>query len=516
MRVLLSGLHLFFFLSSAYAQINTFNHAEESIVTFQKIHFWGVRDNTDGVFAKPIFDQTLESLNQQKQIAIVNSIEKVTSPFLLKDIERKKLISENDGAIWGEILKQGSIFKLRFSLFDRNGQLFLDAEKILESELNVKKLAQETKSLIAELFGKLPYQGWIIGKKGRLVTLNYGRNQGAKPGDKVDVVLVINITRHPIEHFATEFEKRFIGKILIQKVDDDLSFGSIVSERNPGIIQVGSKIEAQRSVTYPALIKTQDGQLIDTKFNPSEEKLIVGQMPSEWHQSGPQFGFLGFQFGVLENLLNQNLANNRTASGRTPLLPSLGINSELWVTSKLSIDLNIQQSIGTLGLSGPISNSRLNYSENMFKLGAQYRFSFLNDPTQSYFFLGGRLFQFRNSIQETASFDLTSHVYSGLAAVLGMRFAFPHKRLALLTHMELPVFTNSAESPVTSGASAESSRSNIGISGEYFLTPSKSVQMGWQSELFSTTYSGNGSRPNAATHASQQRNSIMIGMNYYY
>jgi hypothetical protein len=149
-------------------------------------------------------------------------------------------------------------------------------------------------------------------------------------------------------------------------------------------------------------------------------------------------------------------------------------------------------------------------------MGAFYRFNFNSDSSQSYFFLGSRFYEFQNSVQETSNHDLTSHKYLGLAATLGLRYAFPQTKLALVTQMEIPVLTSSHESPVTSGSSFNSSRSSLGLLGEYFLAPTKSLQVGWSSELFSTNYNGSGTRPTAATQVTQKRNLFMFGLNYYY
>jgi hypothetical protein len=502
--------------SSGFSQTQKYVNTEDQIATFQKIQFWGIRDNTDGVFAKPIYEQTLETLNKQKQFTVINQSIPTSTPYLQKESERKKILGDTDGAIWGEILKQGTIFKIRFHLFDRNGVLFLNADKTLEPDLSLRSLTKETHNLIAELIGNLPYQGWVVGKKGRLVTLNYGSSQGAKVGDELDVILITNIKRHPVEYFATEFEKILIGKIVIQKTDLDLSFGSITQERSPGIIQVGSKFEAPKTVTYPMLVKTQDGQLIEPKLPDSQEKLVIGKVPSEWSQTSPQFGFFGFQLGLSQNVLNQNLLSSNTIEGQASPLPSLSLNGELWVTANLSLDLTFQQSIGTLSLSGSGSTSKLNYSDSTIRMGTHYRFNFDFDSSQSYFFLGGRFYEFLNSVQETSNHDLTSHKYSGLAATLGMRYAFPERKVALVTQMEIPVLTSSSESPVTSGNPSNSSRSSLSFSGEYFLAPTKSLQFGWSSELFSINYVGSGTRPTPATQVTQNRNLFMFGLNYYY
>jgi len=505
------------FCFSSHAQVQKFITTDDTVSSFYNVLFWGIRDNTDGVFAKPILDETLEILNQHQQISFQNAIGVTPNPLALTEQQRKKLIGSSDGALWGEILKQGSLFKLKFSLFDRNGQVYLSSEKILEPELNVKTLNRSTQSLLADLFSKLPYQGWVIGKKDQLVTINFGLKQGAKVGSEIDVVLISHLRRHPLEGFVTEIEKQIIGKIKIQKVEPDISFGSLTSERFPGIVAIGSKIEAPVFIQYPALVKSQDGTLVNLRLNSDEKSLVVGQNPNEWLSKHPQFGLVGFEFGLVQNTITQKLIGPRgSVSGHVDLLPSLSLNSEVWITSQTSIDLKFQESVGKLNFKENSKSSTLNYSDNLIRLGVQYKFFFDDDTSLSYFFLGGRLFQFKNLIEETTNVDLTSLQYSGLAASLGMRYAFPDHRVAMIAQMEIPVFTNATESPVTSASSGSSSRTFFNIGGEYFFAPTRALNINWSSELNSTQFSGVGTRPDSATQSTQYRSTLMIGLNYYF
>lgn len=510
-------LLLSIFCVPSYAQIQKLISVDDSISSFYKVLFWGIRDNTDGVFSRAILDKTLDTLNQHNQISFSNAIGATSNPIVLNDLQRKKLIGNFDGALWGEILKQGSIFKLKFSLFDRNGQLYLSSEKIIEPELNVKNLNRATHDLLAELFSSLPYQGWVVGKKDQLITINFGLKHGAKVGADVDVILITQLRRHPIEGFVTQTEKQIIGKLKIQKVEQDISFCSLVSERYPGIVTIGSKIEAPTLVQYPALIKSQDGTLIKPHLDPREDSIVVGQNPNEWVDRQPQFGLIGFGFGLAQNSINQNLVGPRgSVSGQAQLLPSLSLNGELWLTTHAVLDLMFRQSVGRLSFKEDSKSSTLNYSDSLIKLGVLYRFIFGSDPSLSYFFLGGRFFQFKNAVQETASFDLTSFQYSGLATVLGMRYALPVQRIALIAQMEIPIFTNVTESPVTSGNSQSPSRTFFNIGGEYFIAPTKSLQLTWGSELLSTQFSGTGTRPDSATQSTQYQSIMMLGLNYYF
>jgi hypothetical protein len=107
--------------SYAYAQTQKFSHEDDERSLFRTLEFWGIRDNADEVFSKPVTEKISAILAQHKQISFTMETSHKKNPLTLTPLEKKNLLKNknHDGALWGEILKQDRLFKLKFSLFDK-------------------------------------------------------------------------------------------------------------------------------------------------------------------------------------------------------------------------------------------------------------------------------------------------------------------------------------------------------------------------------------------------------------
>ena len=97
---------------------------------------------------------------------------------------------------------------------------------------------------------KIPYAGLILSRQGNRVTMDIGTRDGVHDNTVVSVEQIILLKRHPKFHFILASEKEVLGKIRIVKSDETLSFGTVLSEKEPGVITTDSKITGLDFVNY--------------------------------------------------------------------------------------------------------------------------------------------------------------------------------------------------------------------------------------------------------------------------
>lgn len=462
------------------AQITTFNKNDDLTVSFYKIGFTGVRDNLSGQLSKPL-EQTLTNWFQQnKQLSF--EFHPYPDFFKLKPSQKAELANTKkwQGLISAEITRSGSLYNIKIQLFDQQGELFFEKEKVGIKEINQNKISLIGQELITHIFADLPYQGWILSRTQNLVTINYGKNHGAKLGDELPIFFVSQVERHPQFKFATKFEKFILGKLVIQKIDNDISFGTIIEERFAGAVEVGSKINHNKMISYPALLKTEEGQLLNPGLNDLENHFVIGRSPKEWRPQRPQFGHLNINTG----LSAINFADN-TLSGTSAMLPHVALQSEIWLTTQLNLNLALAQSSGQLSFN----TGNRPFAATESRLGGYYKFN-LNDydHAQSFFGLGVQLFSSQFSMIETQPL-------SGLNLTLQLRVALPDSKIAFNGNLENSFLT-------------ASKRQNFGISLEFFNQPMRS----WLLGLDNTQYSWQ----NSATPATLGLNRLWLGMQSYF
>lgn len=464
----------------AFAQNVNFNKSDDKIASFYKIGFIGVRDNLAGQLSKTLEATLTKWLSQNRQLTF--ELENNSEFYKLNTQQRATLANRKKwhGLLAAEITRAGALYNIKIQLFDQNGLLFFEKENSGIKEINQSKINQIGPDLLAQLFSELPYQGWVLSRTNNLVTINYGKNHGAFVGEELPTFFTSQVLRHPQFNFATKFEKFILGQLVIQKVDTDISFASVMEERYPGAIEVGSKINRSQMIHYPALVKTETGQLINPGLNPHESHLIIGRSPHEWRPQKPQFGLLNLNSGFS----SVSFADS-TLSGSSALVPHLSLSSEVWLTTQLNLNLGLTQSSGSLSLN---TGSRpLAMTES--RLGGYYKFN-LSDREDSLSFVGLGVQMFSSQFSLTDTTPL-----SGLNLNLLLRLALPNSKLAFRGHLENSILSTSA-------------RQDFGISLEFFNQPMRSWLLGLDNTQYNWTKSSN--------TAALGLNRLWLGVQYYF
>jgi len=173
------------------------------------------------------------------------------------------------------------------------------------------------------------------------VTLNLGKRDGITVDQVVTAVLIINEERHPKFGFLVSTEKEVLGKIRIEKIEDTLSFGNIISEKTRGTIVKNTKIEKSDFVEYKG-----SGYLAanEDPTTPGYDKTTFGKNPNHWVPlDPPTFGRIGMSLGMGSYTNNTDLSSEGPIQAQTNFFPQVRLDGELWITPELNMNASLRQ-----------------------------------------------------------------------------------------------------------------------------------------------------------------------------
>ncbi|RYZ70802.1 MAG: hypothetical protein EOP05_12760, partial [Proteobacteria bacterium] len=239
---------------------------------------------------------------------------------------------------------------------------------------------EQIKSMYRKVVSKLPYQGLILSRQNNRITINLGKSDGLVKDQTVTAIQIISIQRHPKFNFLVSSDKEILGRIKILKVDDSLSFGAIVSEKERGAIARFAKISALEDVNYgePSGLNPETDR--DVR-NRSDAGVAFGKDAREWVPAEPpSFGQVALTLGLGSFGNTSNLEGSECCEAKTSIYPSLGVQGELWINPRWAARLELTQ--GVISTDNPREGSSpkdLNQSYSRYALMLGYNFLLQDD-----------------------------------------------------------------------------------------------------------------------------------------
>jgi hypothetical protein len=418
----------------------------------------------------------------------------------------------SDAFIVVSITKGPSGISLKMDLFLKSDQKLLAQESVNGLQrFDVESLKHQADEMLDKLMRHLPYSGVVLSRQGTRVTVNLGRQDGIEPDQMVSVVQIIKANRHPKFNFLISSEKEILGKIKLLKVDDTLSFGRIVTEKEAGSIQINSKIAGLESVTYSntdSLTDYKNGE--DTLPERPDGQMTYGKNPTAWvPQKKPTFGMVGARFGV--GKFTENVDSSPYSwDDSTPLYPSIYIDGELWLTSVWSAHAEIRQGIITTG--NPVSGgspSHLNHRLSVYEFLFGYNLRLtnaVNSPKLEGLF---GYMDYDMYIDQSNPAGITSKTYSGPKVGLSGWYPIaPDSPYSIGANLYFLFGTHLSETPSSSG-SASNSVTQFGLFGDKQLSINLRARLALDFEIFASSFSGGNS-------SSQQLQTLSGGMYYLF
>lgn len=495
-------------------------------LTIKKVVVVPLVDNIKGIYATPL-SQTLESaISDDKQWEVVPLSKNISftpeeyeeKPESVKSVLKK---SQADALVTGRISKGPNGITIKLSLYSGKDGLPTSIESSQDYQgFEIQDLKNQILPLTAKLKSKVPYQGFILSRKGQLVTLNAGTSRGLKVGAEITAIQVIKVNRHPKYKFIVSTDTTVLGKITINKADEFISFGTITTEREPNLISGNTKFLIDHFVQYPSANVTADGKIQNELNARPDSKTAFGDKPTEWvPETEPTFGKLGIMLGLGNYNVNTAVTAG-SASSTSPVAPSIHVNGEMWFDPHWLGALQISNYVFSLnnGLNGS-GPATLNAQTNKTTLLGGYNFLVAEDFFGPKIQLLAGYSVITNTIDNSSPVAHTSTKYSGL--MIGVAGSIPMpvagRPNPLFIGGKLNLFLNPSlsESPVSSG-----SNSNSITSFGAFLETKLGERMNFRSDLMfdliSTSFGGSGNRTPAASSMSQSSTTLAGGIEYLF
>lgn len=493
-------------------------------LTIRRVAVLPVMDNVDGIYARPIETQLINLVKGSHRWDYVESNIAGGLPTVGEMEENpdqvvKSIRSIEADAVFAAAASRGpNGISIRLNLFlKKDGKLL--AQELLNNHprFEIPQLKEQMNTLYGRLVAKLPYDGLILSRQGQRVTINLGRSDGLVKDQMLTAVQIISVNRHPKFNFLISTEKEILGKIKILKVDESLSFGAIISEKERGAIARLAKISGLDQVNYPepeALGAPAGGDLGERP----DAKVTFGKDAKEWLPvRPPSFGQVGLAlgFGMYQSSVTLDTVGSMEA--QSLFYPSLAAHGELWLNPQWTIRAELAQ--GVLSTGNPRSGSSpstLNHSMSRYSLSAVYNFLLRDDFWGPKIQVSGGFASYRMYVDDSSPQALTTTTFSG--AMLGLGGSFPindDKIWYLGGKLNLFISPSLQETPNASGSGGSVSVNNFALTGEKKIAENLRATGALEFSLYSSTFSGYGSRVNGATPETatslSQKHTILSG-----
>jgi len=341
---------------------STYSSEADQLVTIRSLSLLPVFDNLRGIYSRPVESHLIDQLKKSHrwEYSEANTSGPIRSPEELEEspAELQSLATgiKADAFVSTSVVKGPAGITIKMSLFLKSDQKLLAQESLIGSkQLDVEAVKRNSADLINKLLKKIPYTGLVLSRQGNRVTVNLGRRDGLVADQVLTVIQIIKLNRHPKFNFLVSTEKEVIGKVRILKVDETLSFGRIVSEKESGAIQLHAKLTGMDDVVYSNVDSYTEGEDGVTALQDRPEgKITFGENPISWlPQRKPTFGSVGARIGI--GRFAENVKTTDTLDASAPIYPSVSLEGEVWLTPVWSIHANIRQ--GVITTDNPVSGA---------------------------------------------------------------------------------------------------------------------------------------------------------------
>jgi hypothetical protein len=471
-------------------------------------------DNVGDIYKKEI-DNLLKELIHKDTFWSYTDFSLNKKKFRLDDFENQpdlvlQALGESgaDGLLTCFILKGPQGLQIQLNLFTKDKGQLLVREEFQDKELfELSKVKDVMTQLYQQMKSRLPYSGYITSRKGNSVTVNMGSKLGIKAGDVLTIAQIVKVNRHPKSHFMVSVEKEIIGRVTLNKVEEETSFGEISFEKETGVVAKGSKILPLNFVKYTS---TQ-ASLVAESF-PNEKS------PYEWLPAPtPQFGkihILGGLTDFTESLVLQDGSNLDTGNRAAP---TLDLSTELWITPDVYANLDLREMIfkGNNSLTGS-TPADLNFTVSRVEFAIGYKYLIEGNfwGPQIYSSLGYLSQTVRTSDSTPTGF--TTYELTGLSITAGGLFPVTLKKdWAFGAQAKFMVFEHFDETPVDSGK-ANADFTEFDLIGSYQYTTNINFKGMLAFTNIQTSFNQTGNKTPLTRSFDEKVSSYMFGFEYLF
>lgn len=509
--------------SGKVAQSAIYKSALDEQLTIRRLTVLPGSDNTDGIYARPIEAQIVELVKNSHRWEYAETglaslpkapLEIEESPALAKGLLEPL---SADAAILPVITRGPSGLSVRLSLFMRHDGHILAQEVVRDYQrFEMRDIKDVVGRMYQKLIAKVPYDGLVLSRQGTRVTLNLGKSDGLKADQTVAVIQIISANRHPKFGFLISTEKEILGQVKILKVDDTLSFGVVVAEKERGAIRPLAKISGVKQVEYGEGQSLDPAGGSDLKSRP-DAGVAFGDSAKEWLPvRPPAFGQVALKAGLGSYSGSTNVSGIGSLDAKSDFFPMLSLSGELWFNPQWSLLGDFTQGIiTTANPRGGSSPSTLNHALSKYSMSVGYNFLIRDDFFGPKFQLRTGLLFYRMFVDDSSPTALTTVNYSGYILGLGLYFPLSDEQTwALGGDFTMVLFPKLTESPVSSGDAANNTINEFSLYAERKIAINLRLRGSLDFWLYSSSVSGAGTRAERASSISQR--TLSAGASFIY
>lgn len=367
-------------------QTSSFVSAADHELSVKEVAVAPFTDNVSGIYARPLTETLREALANDPRWSLAVYPNHPSHPETFEDApaDVQKILREAkaDALITGRVLKGPQGLTLRLVLYVGPSGLPLAIEEANEPQrFETERMKEVVITTSQRLRDRLPYRGVVMSRRGQEVTINLGQKSGLRNGTEVDLIQILKVRRHPKLHIVVGTEREILGKVRIFKADEELSFGNITYEKEPGLIEAGAKVLPEEGISYAAPILGPDGKPLPDLSNRPDKNVAFGEKPIEWlPEPIPQYGRVHVMAGIGQYAQTVGLQTAGSTSGSSSMTPNLEIGGEAWIDREWWVGFDLRQSAFSVdnGLAGS-TPGKINMSLGKYDVSGGYNFLLGND-----------------------------------------------------------------------------------------------------------------------------------------
>lgn len=498
----------------------------DDLITIQNLAVLPFSDNVQGIYSRPLEAHFLDNLQKRHRwdVTSANAVGPISTPEDLADNpdQAKQLAAglNADAFIATRVSKGPNGISIVMSLFlTKDAKLFVRSNVKDLKRYDIADLKDQLNSLWARLEAQIPYQGRILSRDNQRVTVNVGAKDGIQAGQVISVVQIISLQRHPKFNFLVSSEKEILGRVKILKVDDTLSFGTILAEKEKGAIAKNAKISGLDFVTYPETGSYTDSGTAENLNARPDANVSFGENPTTWvPKKSPTFGQISARLGDTLYGSAMNLSGVGDLKSSAYIAPNIFIDGELWVTNHINVHAGLRQALI------PIKNPRSGASPG--ELNQQltsYQFMIGYDFRLSPSLWGANvelLFGYQNYrlyVDSSTPQAYTTMTFTGFKFGISGQIPVTNDQVwAAGAELFMVLMPHLSETPVSSGDSNTPAINTFGLFGSRRIRDDLKLIGKLEFEQYSASFSGAGTRTEPATSSSQRHTTLSGGIAYLF